>query len=94
MALIRKILDVSKDINSQFNRRPVVLTATPSIRLPLARLIHGSDNQTAVMGYAELSNDFRPEILNTISLSDLVSNNFINQALENTSQPEQIQRAS
>jgi flagellar biosynthesis protein FlhA len=95
IALIRKILDVSRDINSQFNRRPVVLTATPSIRLPLARLIHGSDNQTAVMGYAELSNDFRPEILNTISLSDLVSNNFINQqALENTSQPDQIQRAS
>ncbi len=94
ISLIRKILDISRDINSQFNRRPVVLTATPSIRLPLARLIHGSDNQTAVMAYAELSNDFRPEILNTVGLNDLVNNNFANQVMEGINQPEQIQRAS
>ncbi len=67
VSLVRKIVDISTDINSQYNRRPVVLMANSSIRLPLARLIHGSDNQTAIMTYAELSNDFRPEILNTVS---------------------------
>ena len=95
LPLVTKIVDISRDINSHFNRRPVVLTATPSVRLPLARLIHGSDNQTAVMAYAELSNDFRPEILNTVGLNDLVNNNFVNQASsEEENQTEQIQRSS
>ncbi len=95
VSLVTKILDVSRDINSEYNRRPVVLTAKPSIRLPLARLIHGSENQTAVMGYAELSSDFRPEILNTIGLNDLTSNNLANEASsEEENQPEEIQRAS
>jgi type III secretory pathway component EscV len=80
VSLVRKIVDISRDINSEYNRRPVVLTATPSVRLPLARLIHGSENQTAVMGYAELSSDFRPEVLNTVGLNDLVGNNFTNKA--------------
>jgi flagellar biosynthesis protein FlhA len=95
LPLISKISGISRDINSEYNRRPVVLTATPSIRLPLARLIHGLDNQTAVMSYLELSSDFRPEILNTIGLNDLANNNFTNEASsEEENQTEQIQRSS
>ncbi|MDX1917777.1 MAG: flagellar biosynthesis protein FlhA [Candidatus Caenarcaniphilales bacterium] len=68
--IINKIMDAVGEINSQFNRRPVIL-CNPSTRLPFARLIETFDSQVRVMSYVELSPEFKVDVLNTIDLDEL-----------------------
>jgi flagellar biosynthesis protein FlhA len=69
-SIVAKITDSINEVYLQLERKPVIV-CDPGVRLPLARLVHSFDSQVVVLSYAELSTDFKVEILNTIGSSDL-----------------------